>query len=137
MVSTNVAVERAEGESAAERVYEQVKAMAISFELPPGGRVNELAIAKKMGVSRTPLREALNRLTGDGFLTLSPKQGFFRKPLSVREISDLYELREQIEPPSRRWTRSRPFWRNRARPPARAPATSWIWTNASTRWSPA
>jgi DNA-binding GntR family transcriptional regulator len=89
--------ERDDGESAVERVYEQVRAMAISFEFRPGSRINELAIARKIGVSRTPLREALNRLTADGFLTFSPKQGFFRKPLSVREITDLYELREQIE----------------------------------------
>jgi DNA-binding GntR family transcriptional regulator len=89
--------DREDGESAVERVYEHVKAMAISFEFRPGSRVNELAIARKIGVSRTPLREALNRLTADGFLTFSPKQGFFRKPLSVQEITDLYELREQME----------------------------------------
>lgn len=88
---------REQSETAVERVYEQVKSMAISFELLPGGRLNELAIARKIGVSRTPLREALNRLTADGFLTFSPNQGFFRKPLSVKEITDLYEMREQTE----------------------------------------
>ena len=97
MSASEAAVDRDEGESAVERVYELVKQMAISFELRPGGRLNELAIARKIGVSRTPLREALNRLTSDGFLTFSPKQGFFRKPLSVKEITDLYELREKIE----------------------------------------
>jgi DNA-binding GntR family transcriptional regulator len=71
--------------------------MAIAFEFPPGGRVNELAVAKRIGVSRTPLREALNRLTADGFLTFSRQQGFFRKPLSVKAVQDLYEWREQIE----------------------------------------
>lgn len=86
-----------DGESTVERVYEQLKAMAISFQFRPGDRLNELAIAKQIGVSRTPLREALNRLTVDGFVTFSPKQGFFRKPLSVEEVSDLYELREQLE----------------------------------------
>jgi DNA-binding GntR family transcriptional regulator len=85
-----------DGESAVERVYELVKAMAIAFEFRPGERLNELEIARKIGVSRTPLREALNRLASHHFLVFSPRHGFFRKPLSVKEISDLYELRGQI-----------------------------------------
>ena len=97
MGMVTASAEHAEGESVVERVYDQVKAMAISFEFPPGGRLNELAIARQIGVSRTPLREALNRLAADGFLTISPKQGFFRKPLSVREIADFFDLRLQIE----------------------------------------
>jgi len=79
------------------RVYEELKRMAISFEFRPGDRINEVAIARLCGVSRTPLREALNRLTADGFLTFSPNKGFFRKPLEVKEIFDLYELRLQVE----------------------------------------
>ena len=79
------------------RVYEQLKRRAIKFEFRPGDRLNEVAIARQFGVSRTPLREALNRLTIDGFLSFSPNQGFFRKPLEVNEIFDLCELRLQIE----------------------------------------
>lgn len=79
------------------RVYEQLKRRAITFEFRPGDRLNEVAIARQFGVSRTPLREALNRLTIDGFLSFSPNQGFFRKPLEVNEIFDLCELRLQIE----------------------------------------
>jgi len=69
----------------------------MTFEFRPGDRLNEGAIARQLGVSRTPLREALNRLTVDGLLTFSPNQGFFRKPLEVKEIFDLYELRLQLE----------------------------------------
>jgi len=83
--------------STVDRVYQQVKLLAISFALRPGERVNEVALAKQLLVSRTPLREALNRLTSDGFLTFSPKYGFYRRPLDVKEILDLYELRQQIE----------------------------------------
>src|SRR5262249_45805169 len=77
--------------------YEQLKALAVSFELPPGDRVNEIEIAQRLGVSRTPLREALNRLTADGFLTMTPGKGFFRRPLDPTEIFDLYELRVRLE----------------------------------------
>src|ERR1700730_760184 len=72
--------------SSVARVYEQLKRRAITFEFRPGDRLNEVAIARQFGVSRTPLREALNRLTMDGFLTFSPNQGFFRRPLEVNEI---------------------------------------------------
>jgi DNA-binding GntR family transcriptional regulator len=80
-----------------DRVYEQVTALAVSFELRPGERINEGAIARRLGVSRTPLREALNRLTGDGFLTFSPKRGFIGRRLDVKDMFDLAEVRLQIE----------------------------------------
>jgi DNA-binding GntR family transcriptional regulator len=89
--------EAGDATSTVDRVYLRVKELAISFALKPGERINEVVLAKSLGVSRTPLREALNRLTSDGFLTFSPKYGFYRRPLDVKEILDLYELRQQIE----------------------------------------
>jgi DNA-binding GntR family transcriptional regulator len=86
-----------ESENLAERVYRELKEMAISFELRPGERLNEIALATHFGVSRTPLREALNRLCSEGFLTFSANQGFFRKSLEVKEIFDLYEFRQKLE----------------------------------------
>jgi DNA-binding GntR family transcriptional regulator len=83
--------------SAVGRVYEELRRRAISFGLRPGEHLNEGEIARLLGVSRTPLREALNRLTSDGFVTFSPKQGFFRKPLEAKEIFDLWEFRLHIE----------------------------------------
>ena len=84
-------------DSVVDRVYEQLKAMAVSFEFKPGARVNEGAIASKLGVSRTPLREALNRLNTAGFLRFMPGKGFFCRELDAQEIFDLYELRKSIE----------------------------------------
>jgi DNA-binding GntR family transcriptional regulator len=84
-------------ESIVERVYDQLKALSISFELLPGERINELELSERLGASRTPLREALNRLTSDGFLTMTPGKGFFRRPLDTKEIFDLYEFRQRIE----------------------------------------
>jgi DNA-binding GntR family transcriptional regulator len=82
---------------AAERAYDRLKAMAIEFEFRPGERINEVIVSKRLGLSRTPLREALNRLESEGFLTFSPKLGFFRRKLDPKEIFDLYELRGIIE----------------------------------------
>ncbi len=83
--------------SAVERAFSRLKLMAISFEFRPGERINEVVLARELGVSRTPLREALNRLVSDGFVSFSPNRGFTGRSLDVKEIFDLYELRQQIE----------------------------------------
>ena len=80
-----------------ERVYHLVKDMAVSFHLRPGERVNEGALAKKLGTSRTPLREALNRLTAERLLDFQPNKGFFCRGLDPQEVFDLYEYRRIIE----------------------------------------
>ena len=84
-------------EGVAEYVYERIKALSISFDLLPGNRINELELAERLGVSRTPLREGLSRLVSEGFLTTIPGKGFFRRPLDAKEIFDLFELRQNIE----------------------------------------
>jgi DNA-binding GntR family transcriptional regulator len=84
-------------DSVVDRVHEQLKAMAVSYQLKPGERLNEGELAKRLGVSRTPLREALNRLNTEGFLRFAPGKGFFCRELDAHEIFDLYELRKSIE----------------------------------------
>src|ERR1700761_321338 len=84
-------------DSVVDRVYEQLKAMAVSYQFKPGERLNEGELAKRLGVSRTPLREALNRLNTEGFLRFTPGKGFFCRELDAHEIFDLYELRKSIE----------------------------------------
>ena len=81
----------------AEQIYERVKTMAMTFEIRPGQRVNEVEIAKSLNVSRTPLREALNRLMVEGFLTRAPNRGFIGRPLDAKQVFDLYELRRALE----------------------------------------
>ena len=78
-------------------VYEKLRVKAISHDFLPGERLNEVELAKEFGVSRTPLREALNRLTTEGFLRSIPGKGFFFRELDPKEIFDLYELRAAIE----------------------------------------
>ena len=82
--------------SVVDRVYEELKHRAITYA-KPGSRSNEGEMARSLGVSRTPLREALNRLTVAGFLSVSPSQGFFRKRLDPAEIFDLCEMCQAVE----------------------------------------
>ena len=67
--------------SRAESLYLTVKDMAILFKFKPGERVNEVELAQRLGASRTPLREALNRLAAEGFLVLKQARGFFCRDL--------------------------------------------------------
>jgi DNA-binding GntR family transcriptional regulator len=93
----NMGDQSAESESNVDRVYHQLKAMAVGFEFRPGERLNEGDLSKRLGVSRTPLREALNRLNIEGFLRIAPGRGFFCRELDPHEIFDLYELRKELE----------------------------------------
>jgi DNA-binding GntR family transcriptional regulator len=77
-------------------VLDTLRRMAISYQLKPGERVSEVELAARLGVSRTPVREALTRLVNDGFLTPTTR-GFMRRPLDVQETADLYEARVAVE----------------------------------------
>jgi DNA-binding GntR family transcriptional regulator len=83
--------------SRAESLYRSVKDMAILFEFKPGERINEVGLAQRLGASRTPLREALNRLVAEGFLVLKQDRGFFCRDLKPREMFELYQFRAVLE----------------------------------------
>ncbi len=80
-----------------EDIYRWLKARAVSFDLRPGDRINESTLAREFGVSRTPLREALNRLVAERFFEFRAGQGFFCRRLEAQEIFDLFELRKILE----------------------------------------
>ncbi|WP_459617049.1 GntR family transcriptional regulator [Bordetella sp. 2513F-2] len=71
--------------------------MATTFGLRPGERVNELELARQLGVSRTPVREALSRIAAEGFLVPTPNRGYTVRPLDARQILQLYEYRATVE----------------------------------------
>lgn len=83
--------------SSVDRVYETVKDLAVGFRIQPGSRINEVSLARELGASRTPLREALNRLVAENLLSFEKGRGFFCRALDPQEIADLYELRHVIE----------------------------------------
>lgn len=87
----------AKSESNVDRVYDHIRRMAEQFEFKPDSRINEVALASKLSSSRTPVREALNRLAAEGFLTFKSGRGFFCRSLSPAQVLDLYEARIAIE----------------------------------------
>lgn len=79
-----------------EDVLNRLRNMAIFFEFKPGERLNEADLAERLGVSRTPVREALMTLAHEGFLEQAGR-GYVRRKFDVQEMKDLYELRLGIE----------------------------------------
>lgn len=89
--------DRATTEKVSNAVYGALRGKAITHDFLPGERLNEGELARELRVSRTPLREALNRLTTEGFLRTVPGRGFFFRELDPKELFDLYELRSALE----------------------------------------
>jgi DNA-binding GntR family transcriptional regulator len=79
-------------------VADAVREMIVDGRLPPGQRVNEIHLATTLGVSRTPLREALNRLTAEAALTSVPRHGFHVCALTVEELEQVYPIRALLDP---------------------------------------
>jgi DNA-binding GntR family transcriptional regulator len=79
-------------------VVSELRQMIVSGELPAGDRINEVHLARELGVSRTPLREALNRLATEGAFTSVPRIGYFVLPLSLEEFRQLYSIRPLLDP---------------------------------------
>ena len=82
----------------AEDVANLVRDMILDGRLPPGERINEVRLARELGVSRTPLREALSRLVTEGALQDVPRYGFFVRPLTAEEVRDIYPIRGILDP---------------------------------------
>lgn len=78
-------------------LYERLRHMAAGFEFKPGERINESALSRRLGASRTPLREALNRLVAEGFIDFQSGRGFFCRALSPDRILHLYQARVAVE----------------------------------------
>ncbi len=77
--------------------YGRLKARVVGFDIRPGERLNEVALAREMGISRTPLREALNQLVAERLIEFRPGTGFSCRLLEPQAIFDLYEMRQVIE----------------------------------------
>lgn len=75
-----------------------LRAMIVDGRLPAGERINEVRLAEQLGVSRTPLREALNRLATEGSLTSNARFGYYARPLTVEEFEQVYDLRPLLDP---------------------------------------
>lgn len=80
-----------------DHTYRSLLALILSGELPPGSSLDERALTDRLGVSRTPFREAIAVLAREGLVDVRPYRGFSVHLPSAKEIDDLYQLRRVLE----------------------------------------
>lgn len=78
-------------------VYNQIKEMMLNYDIIPGQRLIFIDLAKQIGVSRTPVNNALSILANEGYLDFIPNQGYSVHILTEEEANYLFEIREIIE----------------------------------------
>jgi DNA-binding GntR family transcriptional regulator len=92
-----LAVPPLENRTLREQVADHLREEILSSRLAPGAELSEVALARSLGISRGPLREALGKLAAEGLVTIVPRRGAVVKRLTRQEFIDAYEVREALE----------------------------------------
>lgn len=77
-------------------VFEALRDEILTGKLPPGSALNTLSLSRRLGVSRTPIREALNRLVSTGLVETVAHRGSFVRKLSVEQVVEIYYIRAAL-----------------------------------------
>jgi DNA-binding GntR family transcriptional regulator len=80
-----------------ELTYRSIKQNLLGGSLGESSRLTEESLASQLGISKSPVREALNRLEAEGLVCIESRRGAFVRRFSAKEVRDLYELREMLE----------------------------------------
>lgn len=81
-----------------DKAYDELKELIISGKLEANERIDEDFLSKSLNVSRTPVREAINRLEQEGWINIVPRKGMFVNNISLKEINDIFQVRSNLEP---------------------------------------
>jgi DNA-binding GntR family transcriptional regulator len=81
-----------------QHVYTVLKEKIINCEYKPGIWLNESVLVSELGVSRTPIREALSIIEQEGFVRIMPKKGIFVTGISLNDVKQIFQTRKEIEP---------------------------------------
>lgn len=80
-----------------EIVFESMREAILSGTLEPGERLMEIQLAEEMGVSRTPVREAIRKLELENFVVMIPRKGAYVAGVSLKDVADVFEIRSALE----------------------------------------
>lgn len=83
--------------SYSEQAYRHIKKKIVSLSLEPGSVINERALQEDLGFGRTPIREALQRLSLEKLVTILPRRGMFVADIGITDLSKLFEMRVVLE----------------------------------------
>jgi DNA-binding GntR family transcriptional regulator len=90
-----------------DQAFEVLRNLVITGDLPSGDRINEADLAARLGISRGPLREAIQRLAAEGFVEFQQNRGAFIKTFTIDDLRQMYEAREVIEVTAARYAATR------------------------------
>jgi DNA-binding GntR family transcriptional regulator len=97
-----VATAVGQAESLAEKAYVAIRRLIVTLELGPGSVINERELVERLGIGRTPVREALRRLAQEGLVEVYPRRGMFVTDVDVRKLALVSEVRAALEPEAAR-----------------------------------
>lgn len=80
-----------------ERAYETLKELILNETFPAGTFLSERQLTVRLGMSKTPIRSALERLEAEGLVIVSPQQGILVREISLQEVVDLFDIRIALE----------------------------------------
>lgn len=78
--------------------YDMLKRLIVTLELPPGSYIEEREMVERFGIGRTPIREAMLRLSHEGVIVHTPRRGVRVSDLSILDLQEMFEARTCIEP---------------------------------------
>ena len=102
MANAILAPRTGEAVSFADRAYYAIRELIVTLELPPGAVVREPELTERLGIGRTPVREALRRLAQERLVEVFPRRGMFVTKVDVRDLVRLCEVRVALEPEAAR-----------------------------------
>lgn len=79
------------------KAYEQLREEIVAWDLSPGTHLSEVQLAERLGVSRTPLREAIQRLARENLVRITPGRGAFVSEVALSDVTHLFQMREALE----------------------------------------
>jgi len=89
-------------QSLADKAYHEIRGLIVSLELAPGAVIDERDLMERLGIGRTPVREALRRLAHERLVEVYPRRGMFVTGVDVRQLARLSEVRAVLEPEAAR-----------------------------------
>jgi DNA-binding GntR family transcriptional regulator len=93
----NVSVAAGAGELMADRAYAEMRDRIVTLRIPPGSPIDEDALGKELEMGRTPVREAIKRLSLENLVTVFPRRGTFASEINITDLAHIADVRVQLE----------------------------------------
>jgi DNA-binding GntR family transcriptional regulator len=96
-MSTRVTTPPPSGELLADRAYAELRDRIVTLAIPPGAPINEDTLGRELEMGRTPVREAIKRLTLEHLVAVFPRRGTFASEINITDLADISDVRGQLE----------------------------------------